>query len=182
MNSCRWTTVAPGRHGARRVRAPAPKRIVVGAGGDGTLNTVAAAVLGQGVPFGILPQGTFNYFGRRYGISQETEVALRAAARQVRPVQVGLLNDRPFLVNASLGLYPQLLEDREAFKQKFGRNRLVALWSGLVTLMRAPRQLACSSSTKAAPAICARRRWSWATTSCNSSTWESRPTSWTGNA
>ena len=56
-------------------------------------------------------------------------------------MQVGLLNDRPFLVNASLGLYPQLLEDREAFKQKFGRSRLVALWSGLVTLMRAPRQL-----------------------------------------
>ena len=52
-------------------------------------------------------------------------------------MQVGLLNDRPFLVNASLGLYPQLLEDREAFKQKFGRSRLVALWSGLVTLMRA---------------------------------------------
>jgi diacylglycerol kinase family enzyme len=123
-------------------RARAENGIVVGAGGDGTLNTVAAAVLGQGVPFGILPQGTFNYFGRRYGISQETEVALRGLLRgQVRPVQVGLLNDRPFLVNASLGLYPQLLEDREAFKQKFGRSRLVALWSGLVTLMRAPRQL-----------------------------------------
>lgn len=78
-------------------RARAENGIVVGAGGDGTLNTVAAAVLGQGVPFGILPQGTFNYFGRRYGISQETEVALRGLLRgQVRPVQVGLLNDRPF--------------------------------------------------------------------------------------
>lgn len=116
--------------------------IVVAAGGDGTLNAVAGQVLGQGVPFGILPQGTFNYFGRRYGISQDTESALRGLlAGELWPVQVGLLNGRLFLVNASLGLYPQLLEDREAYKQRFGRSRLVALWSGLVTLMRAPRQL-----------------------------------------
>ncbi|WP_238926644.1 diacylglycerol/lipid kinase family protein [Achromobacter xylosoxidans] len=116
--------------------------IVVAAGGDGTLNAVAGQVLGQGVPFGILPQGTFNYFGRRYGISQDTEAALRGLlVGELRPVQVGLLNGRLFLVNASLGLYPQLLEDREAYKQRFGRSRLVALWSGLVTLMRAPRQL-----------------------------------------
>lgn len=116
--------------------------IVVAAGGDGTLNAVAGQVLGQGVPFGILPQGTFNYFGRRYGISQDTEAALRGLlGGELRPVQVGLLNGRLFLVNASLGLYPQLLEDREAYKQRFGRSRLVALWSGLVTLMRAPRQL-----------------------------------------
>ncbi|KAA5921593.1 diacylglycerol kinase [Achromobacter xylosoxidans] len=116
--------------------------IVVAAGGDGTLNAVAGQVLGQDVPFGILPQGTFNYFGRRYGISQDTEAALRGLlGGELRPVQVGLLNGRLFLVNASLGLYPQLLEDREAYKQRFGRSRLVALWSGLVTLMRAPRQL-----------------------------------------
>ena len=35
----------------------------------------------------------------------------------------------------------QLLEDREAYKQRYGRRRWVALWSGLVTLMREPRQL-----------------------------------------
>ena len=116
--------------------------IVVAAGGDGTLSAVAQVVLGTGLPFGILPQGTFNYFGRCYGISQDTEDALRGLlGGEVRPVQVGLLNGRLFLVNASLGLYPQLLEDREAYKQKFGRSRLVALWSGIVTLMREPRHL-----------------------------------------
>src|SRR5690606_4137367 len=41
----------------------------------------------------------------------------------------------------SLGLYPILLEDREAFKQRYGRSRLVALASALVTLLRSPRQL-----------------------------------------
>jgi len=116
--------------------------VVVAAGGDGTLNAVARVVLGSDVPFGILPQGTFNYFGRTYGISQDTERSTRSLLDAViEPVQVGMLNGHAFLVNASLGLYPTLLEDREAYKQRYGRSRLVALWSGLVTLFRVHRQL-----------------------------------------
>ncbi|MBV7481871.1 diacylglycerol kinase family protein [Bordetella sp. BOR01] len=117
--------------------------VVVAAGGDGTLSAVAQVVLGAGLPFGILPQGTFNYFGRTYGIAQDTEAAARnLVAAQPQPVQVGLVNGQVFLINASLGLYPQLLEDREAYKQRYGRSRSVALWSALVTLARAHRQLA----------------------------------------
>ncbi|MVW73000.1 diacylglycerol kinase family protein [Bordetella sp. 15P40C-2] len=116
--------------------------IVVAAGGDGTLSAVAQAVIGSGLPFGILPQGTFNYFGRTYGIAQDTELATRCLlAAQPEPVQVGVVNGRTFLINASLGLYPQLLADREAYKQRYGRSRLVAVWSALVTLARAHRQL-----------------------------------------
>lgn len=113
---------------------------VVAAGGDGTLNAVSNRILGTGIPFGILPQGTFNYFGRSYGIPQDTEQACRCLLDAViEPVQVGLLNGRAFLVNASLGLYPTLLEDREAWKQRYGRGRLVAFWSALATLLRAHR-------------------------------------------
>lgn len=116
---------------------------VVAVGGDGTLSAVAQGVLDAGLPFGIVPQGTFNYFGRTYGISQDTEAAARALlAARPEPVQVGLVNSRLFLINASLGLYPQLLEDREAYKRRYGRRRYVALWSALVTLARAHRQLA----------------------------------------
>jgi len=123
-------------------QAQAEGGIVVAAGGDGTLNAVAQAVLGAGIPFGILPQGTFNYFGRAHGISQDTEQAARCLLdARIRPVQVGLVNDRLFLVNASFGLYPKVLEDREQFKQRYGRSRWVALWSALVTLMQAHRQL-----------------------------------------
>ncbi|SAI73774.1 Putative lipid kinase BmrU [Bordetella ansorpii] len=124
---------------ARRAVEAARARggVVVACGGDGTLNAVARAVLGSGVPFGILPQGTFNYFGRAYGIPQDTEIATRGLiGAHLEPVQVGLLNGQAFLVNASLGLYPQLLEDREAYKQRYGRSRLVALWSAIVTLLR----------------------------------------------
>jgi diacylglycerol kinase family enzyme len=57
------------------------------------------------------------------------------------PVQVGLINDRVFLVNASLGLYPELLQDREAYKARFGRSRLVAIGSTFVTLLAKHRQM-----------------------------------------
>ncbi len=123
-------------------RARAKQGIVVAAGGDGTLNAVAQAVIGSGCAFAVLPQGTFNYFGRAHGISQDIESAVRGLLHaSVEPVQVGRVNGRIFLVNASLGLYPQLLEDREAAKRQMGRSRLVALFSGLRTLMSGARQL-----------------------------------------
>jgi diacylglycerol kinase family enzyme len=116
--------------------------VVVAAGGDGTLNAVVQAALHSGRPVGVLPQGTFNYFSRAHGIPADTAKATRVLlAATVRPVQVGLINDRVFLVNASLGLYPRLLEERETYKQRFGRSRFVALCAGMITLLRAHHHL-----------------------------------------
>ena len=116
--------------------------IVVAAGGDGTINAVAGAVLRSSCPFGVLPQGTFNYFGRTHAIPQDARAAATALlGASISPVTVGEVNGRVFLVNASLGLYPQLLEDREAWKQQFGRSRLVAFASGLATIFQARGQL-----------------------------------------
>ena len=115
---------------------------IIAAGGDGTVNSVLQAAHRSGRPFGVIPQGTFNYFGRTHGIPEDTEGAACALLDAViRPIQFGLVNDRVFLVNASLGLYPELLERREDDKRKFGRSRLVAWWSGLATLLREHRQL-----------------------------------------
>ena len=115
---------------------------VVAAGGDGTLNAVAQAVIGSGRPFGVVPLGTFNYFARSHGIPSEPEAAAQALLRaQVRPVQVGFVNDRIFLVNASLGLYPRMLQNRESHKARFGRSRFVAFGSALATLAGVHRPL-----------------------------------------
>jgi diacylglycerol kinase family enzyme len=116
--------------------------IVVAAGGDGTINAVVQIVLDSGRPFGVLPQGTFNYFGRAFGIPTDTTAAVQALLRaSVQPVQVGIINDRVFLVNASVGFYPEVLEDREFYKSHFGRNRFVALCAGIATVMREHREL-----------------------------------------
>ena len=123
-------------------RAQQAGGIVVAAGGDGSINAVAQATLGSGCHFGVLPQGTFNYFSRSHGIPAEIGPAMQVLLHETaQPVQVGLVNERMFLVNASLGLYPKLLEDREAWKKKLGRSRLVATGAGLMTLLRGYRNL-----------------------------------------
>lgn len=110
---------------------------VVVAGGDGTINAVVQAVLPGGVPLGVLPQGTFNFFGRCHGLPEgdPREGVLGLLDAQERAIPVGMVNGRAFLVNASLGLYPELLERREQDKRRFGRHRLVALFSGLRALL-----------------------------------------------
>ncbi|MEJ7805292.1 MAG: diacylglycerol kinase family protein [Telluria sp.] len=116
--------------------------ILVAAGGDGTINTVAGKAIEAGCTFGVLPQGTFNYFGRAHGIPEDLSEAVHALLHaKVQPVQVGMVNQRIFLVNASIGLYPQILEEREADKAQFGRSRLVALLSMIKTALGAPQYL-----------------------------------------
>ena len=143
----RVLTSGPGRAVDRVAReavdaARASHGAVVAAGGDGTLNAVAQAVIASGCPFGVVPLGTFNYFARTHGIPSDAEAATRALLRaQTRPVQVGYVNDRIFLVNASLGLYPRMLQNRESHKKRFGRSRLVAFGSAFATMVGVHRPL-----------------------------------------
>ena len=123
--------------------------VVVAAGGDGTINTVAHEAVRQGCLFGVLPQGTFNYFGRTHGIPEDLADAVRALLdARVTPVQVGMVNDRIFLVNASVGLYPQLLEAREHDKRQYGRSRVVAILSALKTALGRHRPLRITLETE----------------------------------
>lgn len=118
------------------------KGVVVAAGGDGSINTVARLMLGTGLPFGVLPQGTFNLFSRTHGIPGDTAEAIRTLlGNKAQAVHIGMANDKTFLVNASLGMYPQIFEDREAWKKKFGRSRFIALVAGISTLLHEHRQV-----------------------------------------
>ncbi|HYW30566.1 MAG TPA: diacylglycerol kinase family protein [Gemmatimonas sp.] len=123
-------------------KALADGSAVVAVGGDGTINTVAQAAHGVGCTMGVLPEGTFNYFAREHGVPDDTAQALRwVLDARPEPVQVSAINEYVFLVNASLGLYPDLLQDRERWKARFGRSRLVAFSAGISTLLRAGNHL-----------------------------------------
>lgn len=133
------------REGA--ARALADGSAVVAVGGDGTINTVAGAAHSAGCVMGALPEGTFNYFAREHGVPAETDKALRwLLEARPQPVQVSAINDHVFLVNASVGLYPDLLQERERWKARFGRSRLVAIGAGMATLLGARNQLRLSIS------------------------------------
>jgi diacylglycerol kinase family enzyme len=111
--------------------------VVIACGGDGTLNCAAQAVMQHQCAMGVIPQGTFNLFARDHGIPEDPAEAVQMLCdAHPTPVQVGLVNQRVFLANAALGLYPKLLEDRETAKEQLGqRRRWIALAAGLVSLI-----------------------------------------------
>lgn len=132
---------ATAAHAAQAARADGG--VVVAIGGDGTVSAVAHEAVAHGVPMAVLPSGTFNLFARAQGIPLDPLQAARALlSRQVRRVAVGRAGERVFVVSASLGLHPDLIDAREQDTQRFGRGRGVAWLSGLARLWRLRRRLA----------------------------------------
>jgi YegS/Rv2252/BmrU family lipid kinase len=124
---------------ARRALRQGVKLVAAG-GGDGTINAVASVVAGSGVHFGVLPLGTLNHFAKDLGIPLELDDAVRNLATGTpRKVDVGEVNGRIFLNNSSLGLYPDIVRDREKQQRRLGRGKwLAALWAALGALRRFP--------------------------------------------
>lgn len=117
-------------------------RTVVAAGGDGTIGSVAERLAGRDVALGIVPLGTFNYLARTLGLPEQMEAAIDVIlAGRTQALDVGEVNGRIFLNNASLGAYAQILARREGVYRRWGRSRLGAYWSVLVTLARFRRPL-----------------------------------------
>ncbi|EYD73176.1 diacylglycerol/lipid kinase family protein [Limimaricola hongkongensis] len=115
---------------------------VVAAGGDGTIMAVASALKGSDSALGVLPLGTFNFFARGYGIPEDPERAARIiAGGHSQPIDLGTVNGRVFLNNASIGVYPAILKERETVYRRWGRRRIAAHWSVLKTFWRFRRPL-----------------------------------------
>lgn len=115
---------------------------IVAAGGDGTVTAVAAALVGSPIRMAVLPLGTFNFFARGLGLPEEPEAAAAAIlSGQEKRIAVGEVNGQVFLNNASLGLYPAILKEREAIYGRWGRYRVLAHWSVVRTFLRFQRPM-----------------------------------------
>ncbi len=111
--------------------------IIVAAGGDGTIDAIAAALTGSGKILGVLPLGTFNLFAKRLNIPLELGAAVQTVVNgRTAEINVGEVNGRTFLSRSSVGLYPLALRHREQMFRRFGRSRLIALLSGATALLR----------------------------------------------
>ncbi|MES2536141.1 MAG: diacylglycerol kinase family protein [Pseudomonadota bacterium] len=124
---------------AQRALAARPDAIVAG-GGDGTINAVASVVVGTGIPFGVLPMGTLNHFAKDANIPLQLDDAIRnIAIGDSIAVDVGEVNSRIFLNNSSLGIYPDIVREREKQQKRLGRGKWTAFgWSLMTALRRYP--------------------------------------------
>lgn len=116
--------------------------VIVAAGGDGTQSAVANALSGTEVLMGIVPTGTFNFFAREHGISPDLPDAVATIRDgRVKEVSVGEINGDIFLNNASFGLYPAVLREREGIYRRWGRSRIAAYWSVVSALIQMYRPM-----------------------------------------
>jgi diacylglycerol kinase family enzyme len=97
--------------------------LIVAGGGDGTISCVAGAVAGTRTKLGVLPLGTLNHFAKDVGIPVDLEQAVAAivAGRQ-RSVDAGAVNDRIFVNNSSIGIYPDIVAAREDLRHQGHRK------------------------------------------------------------
>ncbi len=108
--------------------------VIVAGGGDGTINAVVTAIIGHpSLRLGILPLGTLNHFSRDLGIppdiSQAVDVICAGASKAI---DMGSVNDRFFLNNSSVGLYPAIVKMRETL-QGSGYGKW---WAALIASIR----------------------------------------------
>lgn len=122
-------TLVPGRDvagaAARAIRDGAS--LVIAGGGDGTISTVASVVAGSDARLGVLPLGTLNHFAKDLHIPLDLEGAARTiAAGHSIAIDVGDVNGRSFINNASIGLYVRLIWEREK-ERRGGHHKWVAV-------------------------------------------------------
>jgi diacylglycerol kinase family enzyme len=110
---------------------------VVAGGGDGTLNTIANALAGGPVAFGVLPLGTHNHFAKELGVPLDLDAAVAALARGTSDdLDVGEVNGRVFLNFSGLGLHPMFVKHRDAQREVLGRRKFVAMFFALFSVLR----------------------------------------------
>lgn len=109
--------------------AAAGTAIVVAVGGDGTMNEVARALVGQPTALGLVPCGSGNGLARHLGLPLRPAAAL-AALETGRPrvIDHGRVNDRPFFCTAGTGFEARIAE---VFNRGGRRGLLGYLQAGL---------------------------------------------------
>ncbi len=126
----RYDTSSPGEMAQALRDGRERMDLVVIAGGDGTMNAAAEALVETGLPLGILPLGTGNDLARTLSLPRSLpEVARVIAAGRTRPIDLGTAGERPFFTAACVGLGSDVLR-----YQTTGRKRL---WRGLSYLISA---------------------------------------------
>ena len=114
------------------------RRLFVAAGGDGTINTVIQPLIHTEAILGVIPVGTYNHFAKDLGIPLAWRDALDVVMNgEIKPIDAARINDRFFVNNVSMGLYPELVARREEKGRDYPRWK-ARLYAAFATLQKYP--------------------------------------------
>jgi diacylglycerol kinase (ATP) len=105
-------------------------KLVVAAGGDGTVREIASALVGTEATLGIVPLGTFNNLARSLNLPSDTDAACDLIQRRLtRKIDVGLADDRHYFFEvAGVGVDADLFPIGEEVKSGRFENILHAIY------------------------------------------------------
>ncbi|MEO6742685.1 MAG: diacylglycerol kinase family protein [Chthoniobacteraceae bacterium] len=129
---------------ARQLAAEAARegfRIVVAAGGDGTVNEVANGLAGSESALGVLPIGTMNVFSKEHDLPDKMEDAWSVIrAGNLREIDLLAANDKHFIQLAGVGLDAQVVKET-TWESKKNLGPLSYLISAAQIAARTPPKL-----------------------------------------
>jgi YegS/Rv2252/BmrU family lipid kinase len=112
--------------------------LFVAAGGDGTISNVLQALVNTEGILAVIPVGTYNHFARDLGIPLDWRTAFDVVFKgETRQIDAARVNDRFFVNNLSLGLYPELIARRDERGRDYPRWR-ASLFAAYRTLLKYP--------------------------------------------
>lgn len=80
-------------------------KVVVAAGGDGTINEIAKRLVGTDLILGVIPIGSGNGFARHLGYSRNPRIAIAQLIQaEARAVDLGDFGGATFINNAGIGI------------------------------------------------------------------------------
>ncbi len=125
---------------ARELAAQAVKenrKVVIGAGGDGTINEIVNGLAQSNTAMAILPWGTGNVFAREMNIPLTTSKACKVIRKnnQLR-MDLGHVKDRFFLLMCSAGFDAYSVKKVENFQLKNVFGKLSYLFAGIQAFIR----------------------------------------------
>lgn len=92
--------------------------LVIGIGGDGTMNAAAQLAMNAGVPLLVLPCGTMNLVAKDLHLPIDPHAILDAAGDlSIRAIDTATANGRLFLHSALIGVVPEMSLVRERVRE-----------------------------------------------------------------
>jgi diacylglycerol kinase (ATP) len=106
--------------------------LIIAAGGDGTVGTIATELLGSETALGILPLGSVMNIVRSLGLPRELNAAAAIIAQGVtRRIDVGEAAGRPFFEGGSVGMNAAIFREAQRIDRGDWRGLVASIWVAL---------------------------------------------------